>query len=180
MIELRADGHFRYGLSEGALDEGAEGRWLRDGPALRLYTEPRPTAPALRLTSQSPTGPSPEDDAAFAIRVNGPSGGGIAGVDFRVEFDTGDPLTGYTQDYGWSTGSLDGRTPRWIQLHEPINGILSERLAIAPGTRTLSFVLEPNDLGIADFNGTIVTLATDTLTLYHRLGERHYRRAGQE
>jgi hypothetical protein len=38
-LELTGDGHFRYGLSYGALDEGAAGTWAAAGDAVTLTVE---------------------------------------------------------------------------------------------------------------------------------------------
>lgn len=184
-LDIRADGQFRYILSAGALDEGAEGRWIRDGAVLRLFTEPKPKPPRFVLDMASPESKA---GAALFLFVGGPRRSpdtnpaaatyadteGIAGVDFRIEMDRGDPLTGYTQHDGWVTDSLDGRTPLWVQLAEPINGITSQRIAIPVGARTLRFTLEPNDIGVASFDGAEVTVEPDALTLRHRLGALRY------
>ena len=39
-LELRADGHFRYALTYGAMDEEAEGDWTFDGKTVRLNSNP--------------------------------------------------------------------------------------------------------------------------------------------
>tara|TARA_R110000868_G_scaffold192254_1_gene436625 strand:- start:7572 stop:7937 length:366 start_codon:yes stop_codon:yes gene_type:complete len=38
-LELRADGHFSFALSYGALDEAAEGRWQISGDGIQLTPE---------------------------------------------------------------------------------------------------------------------------------------------
>ncbi|MET0364661.1 MAG: hypothetical protein ABW169_08395 [Sphingobium sp.] len=175
-LELTADGRFRYMLSYGALDEEAQGRWSRTGTLVGLTTEPQPKPSAILLDSLSPT---ERDGAALFLIVRGPGdpmGKGIAGIDFRIEFDSGDPVEGYTQDYGWQADNLAGRTPLWVQLFEPIHGISSDRIAIPRGTRAMEFRFEVNDLGIADFRATPVLAEGDQLTLMHRMGTLHYRR----
>ncbi|HEX7874755.1 MAG TPA: hypothetical protein VF475_17725 [Sphingobium sp.] len=175
-LELTEDGHFRYVLSYGALDEEAQGRWTRTGTLVALTTEPQPKPSAILLDSMSPTS---RDGAALFLIVAGPgtpAGKGIAGIDFRIEFDSGEPMEGYTQDYGWQADSLSGRTPRWVQLFEPIHGIASARIAIPPGTRAMSFRFEGNDYGIADFRAAPVRVDGDRLTLMHRMGTLHYAR----
>lgn len=53
-LELRKDGHFRYELEYGALDEGAEGTWtIKDGNVL-LTTVPMPKEPTFDLVSDQP------------------------------------------------------------------------------------------------------------------------------
>ena len=41
-LELRADGHFRYAFTYGAVDEESEGDWASDGKAVRLTSRPMP------------------------------------------------------------------------------------------------------------------------------------------
>lgn len=171
-LELRADGRFSYGLSAGALDEGAEGRWVRDSASVRLYTEPRPKPPRLLVESMTPA-----EGAPLSIFVTAPNGQGIPGVRFRIEFDTGDPVESYTQYDGWTADPSDRRIARWVQLNEPIHDILSERVAVPQGARLLRFRLEPNDLGVVDFEGAEVLVEGDQLTLRDKRGDLHYVRA---
>lgn len=170
MLEIGADGRFRFMLSEGALDEQAEGVWTADGPAVRLTTRPRPIRPTI-----TPAPSAPDCDRAFCLTVETPDGQGVAGVDFRIETGEGEPIEGYTQYDGWSTESLGGR-PTTIQLAEPVHGIASVPVAIAPGVRSMRFVLTPNDLGIADFDEARATIEGDVLTLDHRLHPIRFRR----
>ncbi len=170
MLELDADGHFRFMLIEGALDERAEGVWTTDGPTLTLTSRPRPVRPTI-----TPALTAPHCNRAFCLIVETPDGQGVAGIDFRIERSTGEPVEGYTQYDGWSTDSFD-EGPATIRLAEPIHGILSEPVAVAPGVRAMRFVLTPNDLGVADFNGVRATIDADVLTLDHRLHPIRFRR----
>lgn len=173
-LELTADGRFRYMLSAGALDEGAEGRWTREGARVRLFTEPSPRAPRILVDTMAPAGGGP-----LTIFVRAPNGQGVAGVEFRVEYDTGAPTESYTQYDGWSGDPGDQRAPRWIQLTEPIHDIRSERFPIPSGARTLRFRLEPNDIGVMDFRGADIALEGDQLTLRDTRGELHFVRAAR-
>lgn len=170
-LELRADGRFRYQLSYGALDEGAEGRWQREGAAILLFTEPRPKPPVFRADSMVASG-----DAVLSLTVLWPNGQGIAGIDFRIGFDSGDPVEGYTQYHGWTLDPSDRRRPLWIELSEPIHGIGARRFPINdPKIRTLRFTLIPNDIGVVDFQGTKLTTDDgDRLVLHHRNGPLRY------
>ncbi len=170
MLELNPDGSFRFMLVEGALDERAEGVWTGDGPVLSLSSRPRPVRPTL-----TPASTAPDCDQAFCLTVETPDGQGVAGVDFRIERDTGEPVEGYTQYDGWSTDSFD-EGPATIRLAEPIHGILSDPVAIAPGVRSVRFILTPNDLGVADFDNVRATIDEDVLTLEHRLHPIRFRR----
>src|SRR4051812_10653119 len=48
-LELRKDGHFRYGFSYGAVDEEGQGDWTFDGKTVFLSSKPMPKAPAFEL-----------------------------------------------------------------------------------------------------------------------------------
>src|SRR5215472_17833262 len=50
-LELEADGRFRYGLSYGALDEEATGKWTMSGVQVLLTSDPV-TAPRFVLVSR--------------------------------------------------------------------------------------------------------------------------------
>lgn len=165
-LTLMPDGRFRYALSAGALDEHAQGRWLVTDGQVRLYTEPRPNPPLFSAGPQAVT-----KDAPFKLLVTWPNGKGIAGVDFTIGFDSGAPVTGYTQEYGWTLPGDEDRIPLWVELAEPIHGIASPRFAIdVSAGNAVSFVLTPNDLGIADFNGTVLQPNGDRLIMQQRLG----------
>ncbi len=104
---LTPDGRFEYGLAAGALDERASGRWVEADGKVTLHTEPKPKPPAF---SVGPQGKS--DSGAFTLKVTWPNGRGIAGIDFKLGFDSGEPLMDYTQDYGWTQPADDKRVPR--------------------------------------------------------------------
>ncbi|MEA3057492.1 MAG: hypothetical protein QOF34_307 [Sphingomonadales bacterium] len=53
-LELQADGHFRYALSYGAVDEEAAGDWTFDGKTVRLTSNPMPKAPSFELVRDDP------------------------------------------------------------------------------------------------------------------------------
>lgn len=169
-LSLTADGHFRYALGGGALDERAAGRWVaRDGRVL-LYTEPRPRPAQFAAGRHGAT-----RDGPLKLLVTWPNGRGIAGVDFTIGFDKGDDETGYTQTYGWTMSPDEHRTPRWIELVEPIHGIASPRFAIdRRAGNALTFVLTPNDLGVADFEGTPVERVDGGLVMHQRLGDLRF------
>lgn len=177
---LTADGRFRYILSYGALDEHADGRWNRTGTLISLTTQPEPKPSTILLDSMSTTD---RDAAALSLIVTGPNDPadqGLAGIDFRIECDSGDPIEGYTQQDGWQISTLEGRTPRWIQLFERIHGTQSDRIPIPAGTRAIRFRFQANDFGIADFRAAPVTVEGDRLTLTHRMGILHYVRVKTE
>ena len=173
---LRDDGRFEYGLAYGALDEHAEGRWVRHGNVIALTTLPKPVPPRFQLAPRSTPAPN-----SPTLHVTWPNGRGAAGVDFRIGFDEGGPIVAYTQEDGWSLPPEERRIPRWIELVEPIYGIWSPRYPIDNGTSgTLNFMIIPNDIGAVDFSGMVVDVLPDELLIHRGRGEmRFVRKAGQ-
>ena len=169
-LEIAAGHRFRYAFGGGALDEQAAGRWVQQGAKVCLYTEPRPVLPQFTLTPRS--APS---DAAPTLLVKWPNGRGIAGVDVVVGFDHGEPLTGYTQDYGWTMPQDDSRVPRWIELAVPMHGLKSPRLALDGEARgTINVLLTPNDLGVVDFQGACLDARGNAFFLQRGGGEMRF------
>lgn len=175
-LVLRADGRFEYALVYGALDEHAEGRWIRHDKLMALITEPKPVPPVFQLAPRS--APAPDSPT---LRVTWPDRRGIAGVYFRIGFDAGDPIVAYTQEYGWRLPPDEHRVARWIELTEPIYGILSPRYPIDNAiSGTLNFVIVPNDIGAVDFSGMVVDVRPGELIIHRGKGlMRFVRKAGR-
>lgn len=149
---LKPDGRFEYGLSAGALDERSAGRWVETDGKVTLHTEPKPKPPVFSVGPQSKSA-----DVPFKLLVTWPNGRGIAGVDFRMGFDSGEWVSDYTQDYGWTLPGDETRKPRWVELVEPIHRVSSPRFAIdVTKGNVVTFILTPNDLGVVDFDGVVI------------------------
>lgn len=162
MLDLRADGSFRYFLSEGALDEQAEGTWTETGGDIRLTTEPKPVPPSW---ARGPDG----GEGAATLRVILADGRELAGIDFRLGLDNGAGMAGYTQAEGWSFAEPGERRITWVELHEPIHGIASPRFAIDPSAAGgLVFILTPNDIGTVDFTDAPLVRRSDDFVLDRR------------
>jgi hypothetical protein len=162
-LEIGANHKFRYVLAAGALDEHAEGSWYRVGAKICLRTEPRPVPAQFSLVPA-------EAAQEHTLLVTWPNGNGLAGVDFRIGFDSGEPLTGYTQYYGWSMPQDDARAPRWIELAVPMHRLMSQRIAL-DGRKSIRIVLTPHDLGTVDFQGACLEAQGDAYVLHREGGE---------
>lgn len=163
-LELTADGRFGYELAAGALDERAQGRWEQRGEAACLTTEPKPTPPAFRAIEAA--------GHEATVRVVWPNGRGIAGVDFTIGFDSGEPVSGYTQEDGWTLPEEETRTPRWIELTEPIYRVRLARTEFAG--RHFRAELVPGDIGVVDFQGACLTRQGDRYVLRRTEGEMRF------
>jgi len=175
-LTLKPDGRFQYELGAGALDERSEGRWIESNGQIRLYTDPPPKPATFAAGSHAAM-----SEGSLKLLVTWPDGNGIAGVDFTIGFDSGAPAVGYTQDYGWTMSRDEHRIPRWVELMEPIHGVVSPRFAIdVSAGNSLTFVLTPNDLGVVDFNGTLVDRANESLVMHQRLGDLTFERSDRD
>jgi hypothetical protein len=160
-LELTPDGRFRFGLSAGALDLRAEGRWTSDGRTVILNTEPRPTPATFAA------GPVTRDDGPLSILVNNPGGRGIASIDVKLGFADGTILDGYTQDYGWQPqeGASHGQ-PRWVELSLDMFEVPPRRFPIDPAAgNVFTFTFIPNDLGTYDFRDQALEIAPGQLVM---------------
>jgi hypothetical protein len=165
-LVLRADGRFDYALAYGALDEEATGRWRRAGNHVLLTTLPKPVPPAF-----TPGKAAHNADAPFALHVTSPDGHGIPGIDFRIEFDSGEPLEDYiNNDEGWSLSAAETRRPVAVTLSVPIYALASPRFPIdLAKANDLTFILTPNDMGRIDFEQFPLDIAPGKLVM-HRGG----------
>ena len=147
-LELTADGKFRYYLIYGALDEMAEGIWRRDGERLLLTTRPTPVPPRFVLKEAI----SSKKQEQLSVEVTNADGQGIAGVDVQVRFSDQGVAEGYTQQDGWHLDIPAGREPSAVALSISIYGVQSPEFQVdMRRANRLRFLLEANDLGVADF-----------------------------
>ena len=159
---LRADGTFRYGLTVGSLDQTAAGRWTAKGNQIQLTNEPRPTAPTITAGP-----PSLEPGKPLSLSLRTAAGRGVPGVDFVVDFDTGEPLQSYTQGTNWVLPAGEKRQPRAVTFAWPSYGLRPARFAIdLKASNSLAFVFNPNDFGVVDLTGLRVDADKDGLTLH--------------
>jgi len=171
---IRNDGRFQYMLAAGALDEQAEGRWEMRGDTICLTTDPKPVPPAMEKGALIEV-----EGAVPTLLVTWPNGKGVAGVDFTIGFDSGDPMEDYTQTYGWTMPEDDKRVPRWIEVREPIYGVTAPRyeLTETDGGK-LRVTIVPNDMGVVNFEGACAEKSEGGLTLHRAEGDMRFRRLG--
>lgn len=167
-LELTADGRFAYALTVGALDEAAAGRWVRRGEQACLTTEPSPKPPEFKIHKA-------RRDQQSLVLVESANGRGIPGIDVILGFDRGEPVTGYTQYYGWSPPREERRRPRWIQLIEPIHRFTSPRLPLTGGKLRATIVA--NDLGVVAFRDACFEAKGDAFVLHRAEGDMKFKRA---
>jgi len=166
-IILAPDGRFEYQLAYGALDETASGHWRADGNRACLTTDPRPVPPEFVR--------QPPGDAAGPTVMVTMEGRGIAGIDFRIGFDSGDPVDGYTQYDGWQLPPEEHRIPRWIEVADPIHRFASPRFTLTPqDAGRLTVALVPHDLGVVDFEDACLEVAGQQAILHRKEGDMRF------
>lgn len=146
-LELGEDGHFRFFLAYGALDEQGEGRWTeRDGQVL-LTSDPPVTPPRFLLLGQSQASPN---ELRFTIEL--PAGMDEAYFSGAALLKSGEVVQAQVQD-GVSSLEFDPNDPpveAVVQLG--VLGLVSDPVRIDPakGYR-LAYRFEPNDIGKVAF-----------------------------
>jgi hypothetical protein len=167
MLELAADGRYRYQLSYGALDEGSAGTWTRQNEAIVLQSDPF-VPPAFTVTAgEGRTG-------ELAVRLDLPDG-------FDPQYFA---LTVHRKDGSASfqdvpAGGLVlpmGDNPV-VSLRPllPVMDLLGPEHAVPAGGAALTITFTPNDLGFVGFdrevlprNGEVYELSRHGRTLRFR------------
>jgi hypothetical protein len=176
-IELAPDGRFRYQRSEGALDEEASGRWTQTPDGVVLDTLPHPRPPEWQING---IGEAKDSPLTVTVKVPGSGNDSLAGIYLRVGFTNGDRQAGMTQYDGWSMDPADTRQPAWIEFSEPIHGVSSQRFDLPQRKNmALAVTILPNDIGIAAFDKTPVSITKDGIVLHWRGQDIPYKRAGK-
>lgn len=175
-LRIGADGRFLYWLAAGALDERAAGRWEARSGMVCLTTDPKPVPPVIE------TGPMIAVEGTVpTLLVTWPNGEGVPGVDFVIGFDSGEPLSGYTQYDGWTMPAGDPRVPTWVEFSEPIYRITAPRFEFkASDVGKLRAIIVPNDLGIVDFDAACAERTEAGLILHRAEGDMRFVRGGGE
>jgi hypothetical protein len=159
-LDLNADGTFQYGLSYGALDEQAKGRWVeRDGKVL-LTTEPAPRPPAFTVVSDTPS-----QDGKLAVALDKPDALGGFTLTVRVTFKGTDRPMFLEVGEDGTVPLPRGLTPVAIVPDLPIYDVPLTPYPLKDVGRTLIFRFQPNDLGVADFRDEPLTIDNGQLVM---------------
>ena len=163
-LELKPDGHFRYGLAYGALDEEAEGTWEVKESAVLLTT-----VPAVKQAQFVVESDKPDARGGLWIKVsNGPLMQGARQRIFLVYGPGEPPEMSEVGDDG-SVPFPDKRRPTAIVPEIPVYPVMVKAIPLT-GTGGHSIVLrfEKNDIGKADFRGTRMEIQDGVLMMPRR------------
>lgn len=148
-IELRKDGHFRFELEYGALDEAAEGTWSFDGKSVRLTSSPMPKEPTFELVKDSPA-----PRCTLSISVDWSSIDWASPPDVLASYEDAPKELHLLQSDDNGTFHPEKCGVAMIMPIVPMFDIPGEPLKLSPGTgHKLSLRFRPNDLGRVAFRG---------------------------
>ena len=159
-LELRADGHFRYALTYGAMDEEAEGRWAADGTTVRLTSDPMPKEPAFELVRDDPAA---KGELFITLEKTEFGWGGPLHAIVRIAGET-EPALVVADEEG--RVDLRGRIVTSVQPLMPMSETAGTPLALTSdrGHRLL-FRFHANDFGRAAFRNQPLTRKDGDLLL---------------
>lgn len=161
-LELHPDGRFEYGLSYGARDETASGRWTASADAVTLESDPV-RAPAYAFTDvgaekagivttrlEVPSGMEPQYFTFLLV------GNGIDSIEQRVGTD-GETVIHYDPAH----------PPAAIRVVLPVYQLTSQdfRLDLSKEGRRIEVRFTPNDLGHVMFEDTVLPITGDGLQM---------------
>jgi hypothetical protein len=171
-LELRADGHFRYALTYGAMDEEAEGDWTFDGKTVRLNSNPMPKAPEFTLVRDDP---APKGEVWLSVQK---AGFGWDGGIEAIASAAGLSEKGLVR--ADSDGRVDsgGRVLTSIDPLVPVYGTPAGHFLLSPerGHRLL-LQFHANDLGKAAFHDEPLELKEGALIMARYDSEIRFLRA---
>ncbi len=175
-LELTADGHFRYGLTYGALDEVGEGRWVRDGNRILLTTEPEWKSPVFEPVSATRSTEFP-----LRVQVTGPDGSPMSWpVDVILTLAEGHEVQGYTQSYGYRPSLGKDIRVTSLRLGLGVFDFLSAPFPVDHArANDLTFRLVPNSLGQPPFKDQPLVIEGDDLVMLRGNERLTYRKQSE-
>jgi hypothetical protein len=175
-LELTADGHFRYGLTYGALDEVGEGRWVREGNRILLTTEPEWKTPVFEPVSATRSTEFP-----LRVQVTGPDGSPMSWpVDVVLTLAKGHEVQGYTQSYGYRPSLGKDIRVTSLRLGLGVFDFLSAPFPVdLARANDLTFRLVPNSLGQPPFKDQPLLIEGDDLVMLRGNERLTYRKQSE-
>jgi hypothetical protein len=145
-LRLEAGGRFEYGLSYGAVDEAAQGRWERDASHVYLTSDPV-TPPRFSLIGESaaPTG-------EFRVALDLPRGISRQYFDVLLTLADGRHMQRQMAEDGLVVPLAPGERVVSLRVVLPVFDLESDRFPVGAGAASeVRLRFEPNDLGKVAF-----------------------------
>lgn len=174
-LELRADHRFRYGLSYGAIDEEANGRWDFGRGGVLLTSDPV-TPPRFVMVSEAAGA-----EGRFHVALDVPEGLSRQFFAVLVRFSDGRAIQRQLGEEGLDLDLAAGQHPVSLTLLLPIYDLESETFTLAAAAGgSAQFRFDPNDLGRVAFADTRLTYQGDDLLLERHARQIAFRRVRSE
>ena len=159
-LELQPNGHFRYALTYGAMDEQGEGDWRADGQIIRLTSNPMPKEPSFELVRDEP---APKGEIFITLEKTDFSWGGPLHAIVRIAGEA-EPALIVADEEG--RVDLRGRIVTSVQPLMPMTETAAEPLALsADRGHRLLFRFHANDFGTAAFRNQPLARSNGDLLL---------------
>jgi hypothetical protein len=163
-LELKADGRFRYGLSYGALDEEAAGKWTMSGDQVLLTSDPV-TAPRFVLVSHGKA-----VEGVLQLSLDVPKGLSRQYFDAVIAKKNGETQRQQLAEDGLSLPFTSDNAPASVRMLFPVFNVIGEPLKLDPSSGySVRIRFEPNDLGKVNFQATPLKIFNGDL-LFDRHG----------
>lgn len=160
-LVLAPEGRFRYGLSYGALDERAQGRWESDGTKVFLTSDPV-TPPRFSLVGEEPA-----SVGEFRLSLDLPDGISPQYFNALLVLNDGSTVGSPLGYQNWTVKLEPGQTVVSVKFQLPVLDLESERFTLTAGAGSgARFSFTPNDLGQVAFAREPLAIEGRELTLY--------------
>ncbi|MCB2059678.1 MAG: hypothetical protein R3E09_12340 [Novosphingobium sp.] len=169
-LALGSDRRFSYGLSYGALDERAEGRWEADRGKVYLTSNPV-KAPELVLLGERAS-----PDSLYRIELDLPAGLSRQYFDARIELADGQVVEQQLDEDGLAVEFADADRPVSVALLLPLFGVESPPHGVTrEGPSLVRFRFDANDLGKVAFERTPLAQDEGELVMERHGRSLHFR-----
>lgn len=159
-LVLAPEGRFSYGLSYGALDERAQGRWESDGAKVFLTSDPV-TPPSFGLVSETPAPPG-----EFRLGLDLPDGISPQYFNALLVLSDGSTIGSPLGYQTWIVPLEPGQKVVSVKFQLPVLELESERFTLTAGAASeAKFNFTPNDLGQVAFAQEPLTIDGRELVL---------------
>jgi hypothetical protein len=170
-LELKADGKFRFGLSYGAIDEQAEGRWVEKDGKILLTTEPAVVPPRFALVKDEPVA-----DGSYYAALDEPEALGDFSLTLAVKYQGETAIKYIEADENGRVPIAPGKVVETIVPDLPVYSAPYRPFPMKPGGHRLVFHFEANDVGKADFKAEPLAIVGDDLVLKRYQREIDFKR----
>jgi hypothetical protein len=159
-LELKADGHFRFGMSYGALDEEAAGKWTMSGDQVLLTSNPV-IAPRFVIVSHGKG-----VDGLLQLSLDVPKGMSRQYFDAVITRSNGETQRQQLSEDGLSLPFPSDDVPTSVRMLLPVFSVIGEPLKLDPSSGySVRIRFEPNDLGKVNFQATPLKILNGDLLL---------------